>query len=89
MSKKPKATTRRQTPTRKDQTRPVELIGLSAVFGVFTGLVVGFATREWILAAIFFGVVFIVSLISLAMIMLGQTPDADLPTLDDETPQSH
>jgi hypothetical protein len=76
-------------PTRKDRTRPVELIGLSAVFGVFTGLVVGFATREWILAAIFFGVVFIVSLVALAMIMLGQTPDADRPTIDDETPPSH
>lgn len=77
------------SPTRKDRTRPVELIGLSAVFGVFTGLVVGFATREWVLAAIFFGVVFIVSLVALAMIMLGQTPDADLPSVDDDTPASH
>lgn len=76
-------------PTRKDQTRPVELIGLSAVFALFTGLIVGFATREWILAAIFFGVVFIVSLVALAMIMLGQTPDADRPQLDDETPSTH
>jgi hypothetical protein len=74
------------SPTRKDRTRPVELIGLSAVFGVFTGLVVGFATREWLLAVIFFGVVFIVSLVALAMIMLGQTPDADLPPVDDDAP---
>jgi type IV secretory pathway TrbD component len=80
------SSTTRSAPTRKDKTRPVELIGLSAVFGVFTGLIVGLATREWILAAIFFGVVFIVSLVSLAMIMLGQTPDADLPKVDDETP---
>jgi hypothetical protein len=87
-AKKPGAS-RRPTPTRKDKTRPVELIGLSAVFGVFTGLIVGLATREWLLAAIFFGVVFIVSLVALAMIMLGQTPDADLPKVDDETPSTH
>jgi hypothetical protein len=59
------------------------------VCGVFTALVVGAATRDWILAAIFFGVVFIVSLVALAMIMLGQTPDADRPTLDDEKPVGH
>jgi type IV secretory pathway TrbD component len=92
-AKKPGAASRstasRTSPTRKDKTRPVELIGLSAVFGVFTGLIVGLATREWVLAAIFFGVVFIVSLVSLAMIMLGQTPDADLPSVDDETPSTH
>ena len=92
-AKKPGAASRstasRASPTRKDKTRPVELIGLSAVFGVFTGLIVGLATREWVLAAIFFGVVFIVSLVSLAMIMLGQTPDADLPSVDDETPSTH
>lgn len=88
MSKNP-GMPKRATPTRKDQTRPVELIGLSAVFGVFTGLIVGLATREWVLAAIFFGVVFIVSLVALAMIMLGQTPDADRPTIDDDTPSTH
>jgi type IV secretory pathway TrbD component len=79
----------RSNPTRKDKTRPVELIGLSAVFAVFTGLIVGAATREWILAAIFFGVVFIVSLVSLAMIMLGHTPDAEMPKVDDETSSPH
>ena len=88
MSKAARAA-RAADPTRKDRTRPVELIGLSAVFGVFTGLVVGFATREWILAAIFFGVVFIVSLVALAMIMLGQAPDVDLPKVDDETTSAH
>lgn len=76
-------------PSRRDQTRPVELIGLSALFGVFTGLVVGFATREWILAAIFFGVVFIVSLVVLAMLVLGRTPDSELPPSDDEKPSAH
>jgi len=67
-------------PNRRDRTRPVELIVLAAVFGVFSGLVVGLATREWILAAIFFGVVFIVSLVVLAMLMLAASP----PPEDDE-----
>lgn len=89
MSKKSTARSARPGPTRRDQTRPVELIGLAALFGVFTGLIVGLATREWVLAAIFFGVVFIVSLVALAMIMLGQTPDADRPALDDEKPTGH
>ncbi|MFC5502239.1 hypothetical protein ACFPJ4_08305 [Lysinimonas soli] len=62
------------TPNRRDRTRPVELIVLAAVFGVFSGLVVGLATREWILAAIFFGVVFIVSLVVLAMLVLAASP---------------
>jgi type IV secretory pathway TrbD component len=87
-SKKP-GRNKRTAATRNDKTRPVELIGLSAVFAVFTGLIVGLATREWILAAIFFGVVFIVSLVSLAMIMLGQNPDTELPKVDDETPSTH
>jgi hypothetical protein len=52
-------------------------------------LIVGLATRQWILAAIFFGVVFIVSLVALAMIMLGHTPDADLPAVEDEKPSTH
>ncbi len=68
---------RKGAPARRDRTRPIELVVLSAIFGAFTGLVVGFATREWILAAEFFGVIFIVSLVVLAMIMLGQAPPDD------------
>ncbi len=66
-----------QKPDRRTRTRPIELVVLSAIFGGFTGLVVGLATREWILAAEFFGVIFIVSLVVLAMIMLGQAPPDD------------
>jgi hypothetical protein len=72
--------------SRKDRTRPIELVGLAAVFGVFSGLVVGLATREWILAAEFFGIIFIVSLVVLAMLMVGQ-PKADDPGADSRAPR--
>ena len=78
------------TPTRRDRMRPVELLALAAAFGVFTGLVVGLGTREWLLAVIFFGVVFIVSLVVLAMLALAFTPaDEKLPGQDDDESVGH
>lgn len=65
------------TPSRRDRTRPVELIGLSAIFGVFVGLVVLMSTREIVLALIFAGIAFIVSLVGLAMLSLAVRPDKD------------
>jgi len=77
-------------PTRRDRMRPVELLGLAGAIGVFAGLVVGLATREWILAAIFFGAIFIVSLVVLAMLSLAATaPDEKLPGADEEHPAGH
>ena len=64
-------------PSRRDRTRPVELIGLSAIFGVFVGLVVLMSTREVVLALIFAGLAFIVSLVGLAMLSLAVRPDKD------------
>ena len=64
-------------PSRRDRTRPVELIGLSAIFGVFVGLVVLMSTREVVLALIFAGIAFIVSLVGLAMLSLAVRPDKD------------
>jgi len=77
-------------PTRRDRMRPVELLGLAATFGIFTGLVVGLATREWILALIFFGVVFIVGLVVLAMLSLAVVPAGEkLPQQEDDPPSAH
>ena len=77
------------TPTRRDRLRPLELLGLAAAIGVFTGLVVGLATREWILASIFFGAIFIVSLVVLAMLSLAvRSPDDPLPG-DGQEPSGH
>ena len=77
-------------PSRRDRLRPLELLGLAGAIGVFAGLVVGLATREWILAAIFFGAIFIVSLVVLAMLSLAaSSPDEELPGLDDDRPAGH
>lgn len=64
-------------PSRRDRTRPVELIGLSGIFAVFVGLVVLMSTREPVLALIFAGIAFIVSLVGLAMLSLAVRPDKD------------
>ena len=77
------------TPSRRDRMRPLELLGLAAVFGVFTGLVVGLATREWILAAVFFGVIFIVSLVVLAMLSLAVSHPDDTRPDDGHEPSGH
>jgi len=65
------------TPSRRDRTRPVELIGLSAIFAVFVGLVVLMSTREVVLALIFAGIAFIVSLVGLAMLSLAVRPTGE------------
>lgn len=66
-----------EAPSRRDRTRPVELIGLSAVFAVFAGLVVLISAREVVLALIFAGIAFIISLVVLAMLTLAVRPDND------------
>ena len=86
---------RPDAPTRRDRMRPVELLGLAGAIGVFAGLVVGLTTREWILAAVFFGVIFIVSLVVLAMLSLAAiSPDEMLPgqdgdRIDGDQPSGH
>ena len=51
-------------PTRRERTRPLELLGLSAVFAAFAGVV----TLSVVVA---FGATFVVSLVVLAMFSLG------------------
>jgi len=60
---------------RGDGTRPAELIALSAVLAVFAGLVVLMSSRNPLLALVFFGVAFIVSLVGLAMLSLAGAPN--------------
>jgi hypothetical protein len=62
-------------PTMRDRMRPAELLGLSAVFGAFAGLVVLMTTRDFILAVIFFGIAFIVSVVVIAMLVLAMKPN--------------
>jgi len=65
------------TPSRKDRTRPAELLILSLILGAFTGLVVYLVTRELVLSLIFLGVVFIASLVVLAMLSLAMRPNRE------------
>lgn len=83
-------------PTRRDRLRPLELVGFSGVLAVFAGLVVLFVLRtpEGIVdfgrAGIVTGLVFIVSLITLALLGLGGKPsDEDVEARKDlQSPDS-
>ena len=63
-------------PTLRERLRPAELIGLSAILGVFAGLVILLTTREWWLAGIGFGVTFIVAAMTIALLALSIKPDS-------------
>ena len=73
------------TPSKRDRTRPAELLGLSAAFAVFVALVTLMGTRDLVLAAIALGVTFIVSIVTLATIALtaAASPEERLD-LDDQ-----
>lgn len=74
-------------PTRRDRTRPAELVGLSAVIGVVIGVVVFFATKSLLIGAEFAGAAFIVSLVVFAMLLLAVSPRRS--SHDDEPPSPH
>ena len=77
-AKQPDETPEQFTPSLRDRLRPLELLGLAAVFAAFTGLVTFFVLQEWKvdwfdrwpLWPIVAGVSFIVSLVVLAMLAL-------------------
>ena len=74
-----------QRPTRRDRTRPAELIGLSAALAALTGVITFFGTHDPTLAAEFAGIAFIVSLVVFAMLLLAISPkrgDDDPPDAD-------
>lgn len=61
---------------RQDRMLPVELLGISLALGIFTGLTVLVATREFLLAGVALGVAFIVSLVLFALFALEFKPSA-------------
>ena len=65
------------TPSKKDRTRPAELVLLSLGLGVFAGLVAFMSTRDFVFGLIFLGVAFIVSLVGLAMLSLASKPNRE------------
>ncbi|MBO9577239.1 MAG: hypothetical protein J7480_00535 [Microbacteriaceae bacterium] len=69
-------------PTRRDRTRPLELLGLSAALAAFAGVVAAIvlhpwgefaeqAAQSWLLVLIVSGAAFVLSLVTLAMLSLG------------------
>ena len=73
-------------PSRRDRTRPAELLGLSAIIGVAVGVITFFATHTLPTAAIFAGVAFIVTLVVFAMLLLAVSPPR---SSDDDRPSPH
>ncbi|CAN5244740.1 hypothetical protein BH09ACT6_BH09ACT6_23010 [soil metagenome] len=63
-------------PTRREILKPVELLVISGLMGLFVGLTVLLSTRQPVLAVIFFGIAFIVALIVTAMFTLTFKPNA-------------
>jgi hypothetical protein len=77
-------------PSRKDRLRPLELVGFSFLLALFTGLVVMLSTRDLTLAGIFTGIVFIASLVVLAMLTLTMKPNrSELNDLDEQDNRGH
>ena len=65
-----------EKPSRRDRLRPAELLGLSAVFAIFLGVVVFVTTRDLKLALVSLGVTFIVTIIVISMLILAAKPNA-------------
>lgn len=63
-------------PSRSDRLKPLELVGGSGLFALFTGVIVLVTTRDWLFAVIGLGVVFIIALVTLAMLSMTFKPDA-------------
>ena len=70
-------------PSRRDRLRPLELVGFSGVLAVFAGLVVLLVLRtpegiaDFTRAGIVTGIIFIVSLLVLALLGLGAKPSEE------------
>lgn len=75
-------------PSRRDRLRPFEFLLIAGVIALFVGLVVLATTREPILAIVFFGIAFVVTLVTIALLELAMKPDAaeklDLHDQDDD-----
>lgn len=79
-----------EVPSRRDRLRPLELVGFSGVLAVFAALVVLLVLRtnegvpDFAKAGIAAGIVFIVALLTVALIGLGMKPsDEDVEARKD------
>jgi hypothetical protein len=63
-------------PSRRELLRPAEYVGGAAIAAIFVGVIALVATRDWVLALIGTGGVFIVVLMVLALLQMAIKPDA-------------
>lgn len=77
-------------PSWRERLKPLELVGMAAVLGVFAGVIALVGTRSVELSAILAGIAFIAALLVLAMLALaaGDPRDGtdDRPVLEREKP---
>ena len=81
------------TATKRDRLKPLELIMIAAVVGLFTAGIVLLSSRDLTLSAIWFGIAFIVALVVLAMFVLAAKPNKnellDIQELDAASAKEH
>jgi hypothetical protein len=77
-------------PSLRERLKPLELVGISAVLGVFAGVIALIGTGSITVALILAGIAFIVALLVLAMLALAagssDAVDQDVPVLDRQKP---
>ena len=78
-------------PSKRDRTRPAELLGLSAVIAAFVAIVVLLSSRDLLLAAIALGATFILSLIIIATMALtvNASPEERVDLDEQDRSQGH
>jgi hypothetical protein len=83
------------TPSRKDVMRPYEYLAIAAGIALFSGIVMFATTRDLVIAGVGLGIIFIITLMSLALLALAMKPsDSELNDLEaqsrnDDGPSAH
>lgn len=65
------------TPRRREQVRPFEIVGFSAVLAVFVGVIVIIVTDDWKMMGIAAGIAFIAALMMFALLALSIRPSKE------------
>jgi hypothetical protein len=70
-------------PSRKDVMRPYEYLAIAAGIALFSGIVIFATTRDLVIAGVGLGIIFIITLMSLALLALAMKPsDSELSDLE-------
>ncbi|MCW4459117.1 hypothetical protein [Microbacterium sp. MPKO10] len=62
-------------PSKREMLKPLELLGIAAVFAIFAGLITLMSTRDFLLTVVFAGIAFIAGLVFLALFALTIKPN--------------